>query len=107
MSLVDNNTADIACIVEGIKCDKIPGDNSIIEQPKKHPKKIKKRKEKNRCFNCKKKVGITGFNCSYCNKYYCSKHRMPEDHCCNVDYKKKGISKENLGGGEFKKLDKI
>ena len=107
MSLVDNNITDIKSFVKDIKGDKMAGDNNTTVETIENPKKIKKIKEKNRCFNCKKKVGIVGFDCSHCNKYYCSKHRMPEDHSCNIDYKKKRLSSDDIGGGEFKKLDKI
>ncbi|EXC20895.1 Zinc finger A20 and AN1 domain-containing stress-associated protein 4 [Morus notabilis] len=41
---------------------------------------------KNRCKSCNKKVGLTGFNCR-CGNLFCGRHRLPEAHACNVDYK--------------------
>jgi len=51
----------------------------------------------NRCWQCNKKIGLTGFKCS-CNYVFCSKHRFPDDHTCLIDYKELGklqISKNN------------
>ena len=45
--------------------------------------------KKNRCKSCNKKVGLTGFNCR-CGDVFCGKHRHPEEHACNVDYKEIG-----------------
>ncbi|KAJ8767675.1 hypothetical protein K2173_018233 [Erythroxylum novogranatense] len=51
----------------------------------------------NRCFVCKKKVGLTGFKCK-CESTFCGSHRYPEDHNCYFDFKAKGresIAKAN------------
>ncbi|CAL9201800.1 unnamed protein product [Musa hybrid cultivar] len=51
----------------------------------------------NRCFRCRKKVGLTGFKCR-CENTLCSAHRHPEAHECSFDYKtagRKAIAKEN------------
>lgn len=51
----------------------------------------------NRCFLCKKKVGLTGFKCR-CGGTYCPSHRYYESHKCTFDYKTAGrdaIAKEN------------
>ncbi|KAJ4706165.1 Zinc finger A20 and AN1 domain-containing stress-associated protein [Melia azedarach] len=37
---------------------------------------------KNRCQNCNKKVGLTGFKCR------CGMHRYPKEHSCAFDFKK-------------------
>lgn len=47
------------------------------------------KKKKNRCFNCKKKVGLTGFSCR-CGGLFCSMHRYSDKHECNFDYKEHG-----------------
>jgi len=47
------------------------------------------KKKKNRCFNCKKKVGLTGFTCR-CGGLFCSMHRYSDKHECNFDYKEFG-----------------
>jgi len=44
------------------------------------------KKKKNRCLECKKKVGLTGFTCR-CGGLYCSIHRYSDKHECDFDYK--------------------
>ena len=46
-------------------------------------------KPRNRCWSCKKKVGIYGFDCK-CTGYFCTVHRYPELHNCSFDYKMQG-----------------
>jgi len=48
-----------------------------------------KAKRKNRCFTCKKKVGLTGFDCR-CGGLYCGTHRYSDKHQCTFDYKNHG-----------------
>jgi len=42
------------------------------------------RTDKSRCFLCQEKyAGFTDkYNCKYCKKNFCSKHRLPEEHDC-------------------------
>jgi len=47
------------------------------------------KKKKNRCQACKKKVGLTGFNCR-CGGLFCSIHRYSDKHECSFDYKAMG-----------------
>ena len=42
-----------------------------------------------RCFSCRKRVGLTGFQCR-CGNTYCGLHRYPEEHGCSFDYKTHG-----------------
>ena len=54
-------------------------------------------KQKNRCFTCNKRVGLTGFKCR-CDYVFCGAHRLPEEHQCDFDYKTVGreqLSKNN------------
>ncbi|XP_057444461.1 zinc finger A20 and AN1 domain-containing stress-associated protein 12-like [Lotus japonicus] len=56
------------------------------------------RKKTNRCKSCNKKVGLTGFECR-CGDVFCGRHRYPEEHSCEVDFKKIGrqvLAKQNL-----------
>ncbi|RVW65205.1 Zinc finger A20 and AN1 domain-containing stress-associated protein 1 [Vitis vinifera] len=46
-------------------------------------------KKSEKCEMCKKKVGIIGFKCR-CGSMFCGKHRLPEKHECNFDYKAMG-----------------
>lgn len=48
-----------------------------------------KKPKKNRCHNCKKKVGLTGFQCR-CGGLYCGLHRYSDKHDCSFDYKEMG-----------------
>lgn len=45
-----------------------------------------KKPKKNRCHTCKKKVGLTGFQCR-CGGLYCSMHRYSDKHDCTFNYK--------------------
>lgn len=76
------------------------------QQDDSQPKEQKKKK--NRCQMCRKKVGLTGFECR-CGGLYCSLHRYSNEHNCTFDYKELGaqeIRKNNpLVVGE--KIQKI
>ncbi|XP_050970382.1 AN1-type zinc finger protein 6 isoform X1 [Labeo rohita] len=66
------------------------------------------RPKKNRCFSCRKKVGLTGFNCR-CGHLFCSIHRYSDVHNCSFDYKADAaekIRKENplIVGEKIKKI---
>lgn len=39
-------------------------------------------KIKKKCLNCKKKIGLLGFECKYCNKEFCSSCRYIIVHNC-------------------------
>lgn len=45
--------------------------------------------KRNRCFVCRKKVGLTGFDCR-CGGQFCSLHRYADTHQCTYDYKTTG-----------------
>jgi len=45
-----------------------------------------KKPKKNRCHTCKKKVGLTGFECR-CGGLYCGLHRYSDKHSCTFNYK--------------------
>ncbi|XP_078539061.1 AN1-type zinc finger protein 6 isoform X1 [Lissotriton helveticus] len=66
------------------------------EELEKSPDKPKMKK-KNRCFMCRKKVGLTGFECR-CGNVFCGTHRYSDVHSCSYDYKADAaekIRKEN------------
>ena len=46
-------------------------------------------KHKNRCFSCRKKIGLTGFTCR-CGYVFCSEHRYSDKHECGFDFKSQG-----------------
>ncbi|XP_056270332.1 AN1-type zinc finger protein 5 [Pseudoliparis swirei] len=56
-----------------------------------------KNKKKNRCFSCRKKVGLTDFDCR-CGNLFCAIHRYSDKHECPYDYRSAAaarIRKEN------------
>lgn len=57
------------------------------------------KKKKNRCQSCKKKVGLTGFECR-CGGLFCSMHRYSDKHECDFDYKE-------LGAEEIRKSNPV
>jgi len=69
-------------------------------------------KKKKRCNhpNCKKKLKLTDMPCR-CQKCFCAKHRLPEQHDCSFNFKKEGaeefMKRVGLGGGEYAKLEVI
>uniref|UniRef100_A0A3B3CDB2 Zinc finger, AN1-type domain 5b n=1 Tax=Oryzias melastigma TaxID=30732 RepID=A0A3B3CDB2_ORYME len=47
---------------------------------------------KNRCFMCRKKVGLTGFDCR-CGNVFCGIHRYSDKHSCPYDYRAEAAAK--------------
>ncbi|KAK3022183.1 hypothetical protein RJ639_047005 [Escallonia herrerae] len=50
-----------------------------------------------RCQCCKKRVGLTGFECR-CGGIFCGMHRYPEEHVCTFDFRSAGrlvLAKQN------------
>ncbi|NXM99432.1 ZFAN5 protein, partial [Sylvia borin] len=48
--------------------------------------------KKNRCFTCRKKIGLTGFDCR-CGNLFCGLHRYSDKHNCPYDYKAEAAAK--------------
>ena len=67
-----------------------------------------KKKKKNRCLVCSKKIGLTGFTCR-CGGLFCGIHRYTDKHECNFDYKALGAQeiKEANPVVRADKIDKI
>lgn len=62
----------------------------------------------NRCNTCRKRTGLTGFNCR-CGNVFCAAHRYSDKHECPFDYRTAGrdaIAKANPVV-KAEKLDKI
>uniref|UniRef100_T1E2B4 Putative zinc finger protein n=1 Tax=Psorophora albipes TaxID=869069 RepID=T1E2B4_9DIPT len=49
------------------------------------------KKKKNRCATCRKKVGLTGFECR-CGGLFCAIHRYSDKHECSFDYRELGAA---------------
>ena len=67
-----------------------------------------KKRKRNRCDVCNKKVGLLGFECR-CDGMFCALHRLDKDHDCKFDYKtlqRSELAKNNpkIIGEKVKKL---
>lgn len=76
-----------------------PSEEQSKSLEKKKTKKPNQTKQnKNRCFMCRKKVELTGFEC-WCGSVYCAVHRYSDVHNCSHNYKadaaEKNQKKEN------------
>uniref|UniRef100_A0A7N4PJ51 Zinc finger AN1-type containing 5 n=1 Tax=Sarcophilus harrisii TaxID=9305 RepID=A0A7N4PJ51_SARHA len=78
-----------------------PSSGSLLETSQSSSEEEKSsekpKPKKNRCFACRKKVGLTGFDCR-CGNLFCAMHRYSEKHSCPFDYKAEAaekIRKEN------------
>ncbi|XP_072324885.1 AN1-type zinc finger protein 6 isoform X4 [Scyliorhinus torazame] len=79
---------DLASTSEEIAQTSSDGQDKSPDKPK---------QKKNRCFTCRKKVGLTGFDCR-CGNLFCGLHRYSDKHSCPYDYKADAaekIRKEN------------
>lgn len=82
-----------------------PADAANSLDDSSSPGKLKKR---NRCYTCRKKVGLTGFECR-CGGLFCGLHRYSDKHNCTFDYKADGreqLAKANpvVVGEKIKKI---
>lgn len=50
---------------------------------------LRRQKDTSRCYNCQKKIGLTGFQCP-CGYIFCAKHRYAEEHACTFDHQARG-----------------
>lgn len=64
-----------------------------------------KKNKKNRCATCRKKLGLTGFDCR-CGGQFCSIHRYSDKHNCSFDYKALG-EKEISGNNPVVMAQKV
>ncbi len=74
----------------------------------KPPGSVEKKKKKNRCQVCRKKVGLTGFECK-CGGLYCGMHRMSSSHECTFDHagKNKELLEKRVTSVVASKVDKV
>jgi hypothetical protein len=72
------------------------------------PVKRKVQKNKKKCWECKKKVGLTGIECR-CRYVFCGQHRYPDDHSCDFDFQTMGKKRlaeanEKIVSSKFERL---
>ncbi|KAL0346265.1 UNVERIFIED_CONTAM: Zinc finger A20 and AN1 domain-containing stress-associated protein 8 [Sesamum radiatum] len=88
-----------------MKTDALQPSSDLVSGQSSEPKP---KEGPNRCTTCRKRVGLTGFNCK-CGNLFCSVHRYSDKHECPFDYRTAGrdaIAKANpLVKAD--KLDKI
>jgi predicted nucleic acid binding AN1-type Zn finger protein len=63
----------------------------------------------NRCYECNKKIGISGGIQCRCKYYFCGLHRYPNEHRCTINYmlmERKILTEKNIKISS-KKVDKI
>ncbi|XP_036616070.1 AN1-type zinc finger protein 6-like [Trichosurus vulpecula] len=84
--------------------------SDTAQQPSEEQNKSldKPKQKKNRCFMCRKKVGLTGFEC-WCGKVYYGVHHYSDVHNCSYNHKADAaekIRKENpvVVGGKIQKI---
>uniref|UniRef100_A0A8C2ULS5 AN1-type zinc finger protein 6 n=1 Tax=Chinchilla lanigera TaxID=34839 RepID=A0A8C2ULS5_CHILA len=82
-----------------VPCDPPSSVSDTAQQPSEEQSKSleKPKQKKNRCLMCRKKVGLTGFECR-CGNVYCGVHRYSDVHNCSYNYKADAaekIRKEN------------
>jgi len=93
-----------AKVAELIASDATKEGGSEEEKPKK-----KVQKNRKRCFECRKKIGLTAMECK-CGFVFCNLHRFPDQHKCDFDFKahdRGNLAKVVLGGGNFSKMQKV
>mmetsp|Transcript_23151 Transcript_23151/g.66783 ORF Transcript_23151/g.66783 Transcript_23151/m.66783 type:complete len:303 (-) Transcript_23151:45-953(-) len=59
------------------------------ERREEEERQLRLQQDPSRCYACKKKIGLTGFQCQ-CGYHFCSTHRHAEDHQCTFDHKARG-----------------
>ena len=67
-----------------------------------------KQDDKETCWKCSKKIGIFGHSCK-CDFIFCKKHRLPETHDCEFDFRKETKEKLMKANPEIKsnKINRI
>eukprot|EP00262_Sarcandra_glabra_P017675 TRINITY_DN613_c0_g1_i1.p1 TRINITY_DN613_c0_g1~~TRINITY_DN613_c0_g1_i1.p1 ORF type:complete len:169 (-),score=29.28 TRINITY_DN613_c0_g1_i1:320-826(-) len=86
--------------------DKVAGSSGVNSE--RNPSEDLGKQTVSRCMTCRKRVGLTGFNCR-CGGTFCGVHRYSEKHECSFDYRSAGrdaITRENPVV-KAEKVDKI
>ncbi|TEA31543.1 hypothetical protein DBR06_SOUSAS9110069, partial [Sousa chinensis] len=93
----DNLTTSVNKAIPAKEDLQASGSETAQQSSEEQSKSLEKSKQKkNRCFMCRKKVGLTGFECR-CGNVYCGVHRYSDVHNCSYNYKADAekIRKEN------------
>lgn len=86
-----NNLVDAAVSGDSLlkESEESPSAEASTSEDNKDDKDDSKSKKKNRCGMCRKKVGLTGFECR-CGGLFCAIHRYSDKHNCSFDYRELG-----------------
>jgi len=107
-SSMDPKVADPMTIPAGLVASMVISTQAVQGTASGLTLEAKAKEGPNRCSTCRKRVGLTGFNCR-CGNLYCAAHRYSEKHDCQFDYQTAGrdaIAKANPVV-KANKLDKI
>ncbi|KAK7270773.1 hypothetical protein RJT34_26182 [Clitoria ternatea] len=80
-SVFESSTSSEPCVSEKVVADACDAMSAVAINDS-----ASTSKKRNRCKNCNKKVGLTGFKCR-CADVFCGRHRYPEEHACKVNLK--------------------
>ena len=80
---------------EDLKADEPEEKEEVVET------ELMKRKRKNRCGKCNKKLGVLGGWDCRCGGKFCSFHRYSDTHGCDFDYKAENKDKLGKDLGKF------
>lgn len=83
--------------LEAAKPDDAPAAAEAVDNKQAEAAQEPPKPPSNRCLTCRKKVGLTGFQCR-CGGTFCSMHRYTDSHQCTFDYKtvaREQIAKQN------------
>ncbi|CAL9178378.1 unnamed protein product, partial [Musa hybrid cultivar] len=69
--------------------EEVSGASVPAAPPEETEKKKSAAEGPSRCARCRKRVGLTGFQCR-CGATYCGVHRYAEQHDCTFDFKAAG-----------------
>ncbi|XP_044528073.1 AN1-type zinc finger protein 5-like isoform X2 [Gracilinanus agilis] len=101
ISKEDSQSKTVSYVQSDEAISTTPSSGSLLEtsqsSSEEEKSSEKSKPKKNRCFACRKKVGLTGFDCR-CGNLFCAMHRYSEKHSCPFDYKAEAaekIRKEN------------
>lgn len=92
------------------KCAHVPSEPDVVI-PKNLDQEelidVPVQKNKNKCFQCKKKVGFLGFECK-CAFIFCAGCRFPSDHHCTFNFRDRDrayLCTVVQGGGQAPKIE--
>ncbi|GLG93858.1 AN1-type zinc finger protein 5 [Gryllus bimaculatus] len=86
---VKDKTADAEGAVGGSSAENSVSSGDAEESFENKDSDKEAKKKKNRCAVCRKKVGLTGFECR-CGGLFCAVHRYSDKHDCTFDYREMG-----------------